>query len=174
MLLRLETCSIRPLFLRPPPRAFVVSQRRIAAASRSSVACTKPRRLVALSMSAAGRCRARSHWPPRRRLIRCHPNSPDAAPPRAWKYTRPPCHGQHASPAHTTESDRGPPNPSASDPNSTGRPSTRKPRTRSTLEGSGRYFKQVYAAEFSATLPPMVQRLVGRGRSTNRREPPPR
>ncbi len=54
---------------------------------------------------------------------------------------------------------------SASEPNSTGSPSTMKPRTFSTLCRVSPYFKQCTPPEFSATLPPMVQAtwLLGSG-----------
>ncbi len=48
---------------------------------------------------------------------------------------------------------------SASAPNSTGSPSTVKPRTRSTLCSVRPYFRQCTPPEFSATLPPMVQAI---------------
>ena len=48
---------------------------------------------------------------------------------------------------------------SASLPNSTGSPSTVKPRTFSTLCSVRPYFRQCTPPEFSATLPPIVQAI---------------
>ena len=54
---------------------------------------------------------------------------------------------------------------SAVEPNSTGSPSTVKPRTFSTLCTVSPYLRQCTPPEFSATLPPMVQAiwLLGSG-----------
>ncbi len=65
----------------------------------------------------------------------------------------------------TTASRSSPGASSASLPNSTGSPSTVKPRTLSTLCRVRPYFRQCTPPEFSATLPPMVQAiwLLGSG-----------
>ena len=60
----------------------------------------------------------------------------------------------------TTASKSSPGASSASEPNSTGWPSTMKPRTRSTLCSVSPYFRQCMPPEFSATLPPMVQAIL--------------